>query len=155
MKLEEAQRIASEVYERVGPHSRQILVVGSVRRQKAEVRDIDFVLIPYNPGQLSHEIDKLGSPVLDGEKLRRVDYKGTQVDLYYATLQTWATLLLIRTGSKESNIRLCSRARYLGMKLKANGDGIIGKDGQLIPIESEEQIYDILGLPYKEPWQRE
>jgi DNA polymerase/3'-5' exonuclease PolX len=40
------------------------------------------------------------------------------------------------------------------MKLKANGDGIIGKDGQLIPMESEKQIYDILKLPYQEPWER-
>ena len=155
MKLEEALSIANEVYYRLRPHCAKIMIVGSIRRQKSEVKDIDIVLIPSNPGQLSHEIDHLGLPVLDGEKLRRVNYKGTQVDLYYALPQSWATLLLIRTGSKENNIRLCSRARYLGMKLKANGDGIIGKDGQLIPIESEEQVYDILGLPYKEPWQRE
>lgn len=155
MKLQEALMLADEVMERLQPHCQRIEVAGSVRRQKSEVKDIDFVLIPSNPGSLSQEIDRLGLPILGGEKLRRVSYKGTQVDLYYATPQTWATLLLIRTGSKENNIRLCSRARRLGMKLKANGDGIIGKDGQLIPIESEEQVYDILGLPYKEPWQRE
>lgn len=155
MKLKEALLLANEVYFLLNPYCEKIAVVGSIRRQKAEVKDIDIVLIPSNPGGLSHEIDQLGPPVLDGEKLRRVDYKGAQVDLYYATPQTWATLLLIRTGSKESNIRLCSRARYLDMKLKANGDGIIGKDGQLILIESEEQIYNILGLKYKEPWQRE
>lgn len=139
---------------RLKPHCKEIEVVGSIRRQKPEVRDIDFVLIPSNAGQLSQEIDRLGPPIMDGEKLRRINYNGTQVDIYYATPQTWATLLLIRTGSKENNIRLCSRARRLGMKLKANGDGIIGKDGQLIPIESEKQIYDILKLPYQEPWER-
>jgi len=40
------------------------------------------------------------------------------------------------------------------MKLKANGDGIVDVDGQLIPIESEEQVYNILRLPYQEPWER-
>jgi len=155
MKLAEAQGIANEIYFLLKPHCTKIEIVGSIRRQKPEVKDIDIVLIPSNTWELSKEIDRLGPPIMDGEKLRRVEYKGTQVDLYYATPETWATLLLIRTGSKENNIRLCSRARYLGMKLKANGDGIIGIDGQLIPIESEEQIYKELGLPYQEPWQRE
>ncbi|GAI86024.1 unnamed protein product, partial [marine sediment metagenome] len=138
MKLAEAQAIASEVYYRLKPHCKRIEVAGPIRRQKEEVKGIVIVLIPANPGELSREIDRLGPPIMDEENLRRVEYKGTQVDLYYATPQTWATLLLIRTGSKENNIRLCSWARRLGMKLKANGDGIIGKDGQLIPIESEQ-----------------
>jgi len=154
MKLAEALKVANEVYYRLEPYCDKIIVAGSIRRQKAEVKDIDFVLIPSNPGHLSQEIDRLGPPIMDGEKLRRFEYKGTQIDLYYATQETWATLLLIRTGSTENNIRLCSQARRLGMKLKANGDGIIGKDGKLILIESEKQVYDILKLPYQEPWQR-
>lgn len=156
MKLAEAQRIANEVYYQLKPHCQRekIEVVGSIRRLKPEIKDVDIVLIPSNPGMLSQEIDRLGPPIMDGEKLRRINYNGTQVDLYYATPRTWATLLFIRTGSTGNNIRLCSRARRLGMKLKANGDGIIGKDGQLIPIESEKQIYEILGLKYQEPWER-
>lgn len=154
MKLAEAQAIANEVYHRLKPYCEKIEVAGSVRRLKPEIKDVDIVLIPSNPGMLSQEIDRLGPPIMDGDKLRRVEYNGTQIDLYYATPQTWATLLLIRTGSKESNISLCSRARRLGMKLKANGDGIIGKEGQLITIESEQQIYEILELKYQEPWER-
>ena len=154
MNLKEAQAKADEVYQRLKPHCKKIEVADSVRRLKAEVKNIVFVLIPSNFGKLSQEIDRLGPPIMDGDKLRRVEYNGTQVDLYYATPENWATLLLIRTGSTGNNIRLCSRARRLGMKLKANGDGIIGADGQLIPIESEEQIYEILELPYQEPWER-
>ena len=154
MKLKEAEAIASEVYYWLKPYCEKIVVAGSIRRQKGEIKDIDIVLIPADAWGLDKEIDHLGSSILDGEKLRRVEYNGTQVDIYYANPKTWATLLLIRTGSKESNIRLCSQAKSLGMKLKANGDGIIGVDGHLIPIESEEQVYQILGLPYQEPWER-
>jgi len=154
MKLQEALEIANEVYCRIKPHCEKIEVAGSIRRLKPEVKDIDIVLIPDNSGKLSQEIDRLGPPIVDGEKLKRVEYEGTQVDLYYATPETWATLLLIRTGSVQNNIRLCLRARSLGMKLKANGDGIVDVDGQLIPIESEEQVYNILRLPYQEPWER-
>jgi hypothetical protein len=46
------------------------------------------------------------------------------VDLYLATPETWATTLLIRTGSKEHNIWLCERARRLGGKLHASGQGL-------------------------------
>ena len=154
MKLKEALSIADEVIERLSPYCLRIEVAGSIRRQKPEVRDIDIVLIPADAWELDKEIDRLGSSILDGEKLRRVEYNGTQVDIYFANQKTWATLLLIRTGSKENNIRLCSWARDLGKKLKANGDGIIDVAGQLIPIESEEQVYQILGLPYQEPWER-
>jgi len=46
------------------------------------------------------------------------------VDLYLCTPDTWATTLLIRTGSAEHNIWLCSRARELGGKLHADGSGL-------------------------------
>jgi len=36
------------------------------------------------------------------------------LDVYIATPDAWATLLLIRTGSKEHNIRMCMRARIMG-----------------------------------------
>lgn len=46
------------------------------------------------------------------------------VDLYLCTPETWATTLLIRTGSAAHNIWLCSRARELGGKLHAGGEGL-------------------------------
>ena len=154
MKLKEAMGIANEVYYRLKPYCQKIVVVGSIRRQKDNVRDIDIVLVPANPWELNRTISALGPSSVAGEKMKRVSYKGTQVDVYSATPENWGTLLLIRTGSKENNIRLCKQAKRLGMKLKANGDGVIGKDGRLIPIESEEQIYQVLRLPYQQPWER-
>lgn len=139
MKLEKAKAIANEVIERLRPYCSQIMVAGSVRRRKAQVKDIDILLIPANAGQLSQEIDCLGPPILDGEKLRRVEYNGTQVDLYYATQETWATLLLIRTGSKENNIRLCSEAKRRGRHLAASGDGLFNARGSGLPVRARHQ----------------
>lgn len=155
MKLQESLMLADEVMARLKPHCQRIEVVGSIRRQKAEVKDIDLVLIPLNAGSLSQEIDHLGPPVLDGEKLRRVNYQGAQVDLYYATPETWATLLLIRTGSVQSNIRLCSLAKKRRWHLAANGNGLFNEKGERIAGDSEESIYQALGLRYQEPWERE
>ena len=154
MKLQEGLMLADEIMERLRPYCQRIEVAGSIRRQRPSPADIDIVLIPSNPGQLSQEIDRLGPPIMDGEKLRRFEYNGTQVDIYYATPQTWATLLLIRTGSKESNIRLCSRAKKRGWHLAASGDGLFNKKGERIAGDSEESIYQALGLRYQQPWER-
>jgi len=154
MELERAQGIAREVIDRLSPYCQRIEVAGSVRRRRPQVRDIDIVLIPSDPWNLSHEIAGLGLIHLGGDKLKRVNYNGTQIDLYFASQDTWATLLLIRTGSKENNIRLCSLAKKKGWHLAANGEGLFDDTGHKVAGDSEESIYEALGLPYHEPWER-
>ena len=93
-------------------------------------------------------------PKLSGGKLKRFDYNGVQVDLYYATLETWATLLLIRTGSKENNIRLATLANKKGWHFFASGEGLFNENGRRVAGDSEESIYEALGLPYQRPEER-
>lgn len=154
MELGKAMKIAEGVVNRLSPYCQRIEVAGSIRRHKPMVRDIDIVLIPSDPWNLSHEVMGLGSCSLRGDKLKRVTYNGIQVDLYHATPETWATLLLIRTGSKENNIRLATLAKKNGWRLAASGDGLFNEKGQRIAGDSEESIYEALGLPYREPWER-
>ena len=157
MELERAQKIADEVIKRLSPYCQKIEVAGSVRRRKPFPRDIDIVLIPSDPWNLEGEVLGLSRPVqpkLSGDKLKRFNYNGVQVDLYFASEDTWATLLLIRTGSKENNIRLCSRAKKRGWHLAASGDGLFNEKGERIAGDTEESIYVALGLPYQRPEKR-
>ncbi len=157
MKLEKAQAIAKEVIERLSPYCKQIVVAGSVRRQKPNVRDIDIVLVPSDPWNLEQELLGMARPFkpkLSGEKLKRFDYNSTQIDLYYASEKTWATLLLIRTGSKENNIRLATLAKKRGWHLAASGDGLFNENGERIAGDSEESIYKALDLPWQRPEER-
>lgn len=162
MELERAKAIADEVVKRLSPYCTKIEVAGSVRRQKPTVRDIDIVLIGSDFWNLTREILAVDSrdpyvPLpsrVTSVKLRRINYYGTQVDLYFATEGTWATLLLIRTGSKENNIRLCTIAKKRGWHLAANGDGLFNESGQRVAGDSEESIYAALDLPWQEPWER-
>jgi len=157
MKLEVAQKIAAEVIERLSPYCQKIEVVGSIRRQKDLPNDIDIVLIPSDAWNLEGEVLALARPFkpkMSGEKLKRFDYNGAQVDLYFASEDTWATLLLIRTGSKENNIRLCSKAKRAGWHLAASGAGLFDCTGQRVAGDTEESIYKALGLLYQEPWER-
>jgi len=93
-------------------------------------------------------------PKMSGEKLKCFAFNGAQVDLYYASPETWVTLLLIRTGSKENNIRLCSRAKGMGWHLAASGDGLFNETGKRIAGDSDISIYNALGLPYQLPEER-
>ncbi len=154
MELERAQKIASGVVKRLGPYCQRIEIAGSIRRQKATVNDIDIVLIPSDLWNLTHEIKGLGPSVAAGEKLKRILYNGVQVDLYFADEETWATLLLIRTGSKENNIRLATLAKERGWHLAASGDGLFNENEQRIAGDSEESIYEALNLPWQRPEER-
>ncbi|GAI25659.1 unnamed protein product [marine sediment metagenome] len=151
MELEKAKVIAAEVVKRLAPYCAKIEVAGSVRRQKPFPRDIDIVLIPSDPWNLAHQVAGLGPAKLMGNKLKRINYNGVQIDLYYATPETWATLLLIRTGSKESNIRLCTLAKKKGWHLAASGDGLFDENDRRIAGDTERSIFEALGVRYQPP----
>ena len=155
MKLEQAKAKAETIVEKLNPYCTRIEVAGSIRREKPFVNDIDLVAIPSNQGQLIFEITQMGgTPILLGEKLIRYQMPNITIDIYIATPETWATLLLIRTGSAGHNIKLCSLAKSRGMKLKANGDGLFRNETRIAG-DTEESIFKTLGLPYIEPRYRE
>jgi len=160
-QLKEAETISQEIVEAVKPYCERIVVAGSIRRKKRWVNDIDIVLIPSNQGMVGYTLtDLMGRCKMGGGKLMRFQHpKGIKVDIYIATLATWYTLVLIRTGSASHNIKLCRIARQKGMKLHADGSGIgtfIDCSGgeALSPMASEKQVFDTLELPWVPPEKR-
>lgn len=160
MRLEEARIIAERVRNTLAPYCNRIAIAGSIRRYQPIVHDIDIVLIekPQQELTINSLIASIGEVELNGEKIKRLWYgdknSGVSIDIYIATKETWATLLLIRTGSKESNIRLCTIARRKGWKLKANGDGLFDNNGNRIAGDSEASIYKALDIKYQTPEER-
>ena len=154
MELERAQKTAEAVVKRLAPYCKKIEVAGSVRRKRPWPKDIDLVLIPHDLWNLHHEIMGLGQVRMSGSKIIRVMVGSTQVDIYIADENTWATLLLIRTGSAENNIRLATLAKKRGWHLAASGDGLFNENGERIAGDTEESIYEALQVPWQEPWER-
>jgi len=154
MRLRDAEALVTRVLAVVGPYCERVQVAGSVRRKRPEVHDIDIVLIP-KPLHLASIVKALDpeKALLQGPKLTRLLVEGVQVDLYVATPETWGAILLIRTGSPEHNIRLCSIARSRGMKLSA-ARGVI-KEGRVVASRTEEEIFQALGIDYVPPENRE
>ncbi len=154
MELEKAKVIADTVVKALEPYCERIMVAGSIRRQKPTVRDIDLVLIARDRQNLDSALLLMGSYKMSGMKIARVEMDSIPLDIYFAVPETFATLLLIRTGSVESNIRLATRAKKRGWRLAASGDGLFNEHGERIAGDTEESIYEALGVPYQEPEER-
>ena len=155
MKLEQGEKLAEQIMNQIRPYCDRLIVVGSIRRQKSEVRDVDLVLIPKP--LLWHRIivtlqRNMDAKVLKhGEKAAQLTIKGVNVDLYSATEETWEPLLLIRTGSAQHNIKLSMMAQKKGMKLTHSG---LVKAGKIIA-STEREIFDLLDLKFIPPEERD
>jgi len=173
-----ARGIAESFVNDIKDTCEQIEIVGSLRRQKYAVNDIDIIVIP----KFIQEDDEtlFGEPVqtnlldrrlsqfcfkgtlsleANGPKIKRfiksVDGEDVPIDIYISNKDTWWTLMLIRTGSKNHNIMLAKRAIEMHMQLKADGTGLLSPGGSIIPIGSEEHIFEHLNLPYRIPEDRD
>lgn len=154
--LDEGRRLGQAMIEKLKPWCRpgHIVIAGSTRRECPMVNDIDIVLIPEDPWRLFETIKSIGNMGAAGGKTQTVVVHGVAYDIYIATPQTWATLLLIKTGSAQNNIRLCSIAKGKGWHLAASGDGLFDASGERIAGDTEESIYRALGVPYQPPKER-
>ncbi len=162
LELAQAQKIADSVVARFRPQCSVIEIAGSIRRRRPLVHDIDIVLIPNSPYALDRvlmemAIEEGGTPrdIKGGSSVSRLRHQRFMLDIYKATPTTFPTLLLIRTGSKRHNIYLAARAKQKGWHLHANGDGLFNADGERVAGDTEESIFEALGLHYVEPELRE
>jgi DNA polymerase/3'-5' exonuclease PolX len=174
MELAQASLLANSVLIALHPFCSGLMIAGSIRRQKAEVGDVDIVAMPKGVvavgplgGPVSFpensvwsllipkELKKLGLKVeASGQELHRCFFPdGFQVDVYRARQETWGIILLVRTGSKEHNVKLCTLARSKGLMLSAS-QGVLDKSG-IIACRTEEGIFSALGLKFVEPQNRE
>ena len=151
MKLEEARVLADRACRILACFCDRVEVAGSIRRGKAEVGDVDIVVLPKAmilPGaglfgaarvtadQAWNELIPLAFKKscflveASGKALLRCAFlvHGFQVDIYRARPETWGVILLVRTGSKEHNVKLCTLARLKGLKLSA-AEGVVDQDG--------------------------
>lgn len=173
----QAIKVAEELLEHLKPSCERIEIVGSLRRRKSHVNDVDVIAIPSF--SMSEAETLFGDPVqqnlldirisdlcpgngftlqTNGPKIKRLLKRGKgesiPIDIYIANDSTWWTLKLIRTGSRSHNIELARRAIQKHMILKADGTGLLTAGGSIILIDSEEAIFHHLELPFRSPEER-
>src|SRR5919109_1110036 len=80
--------------------------------------------------------------------------KGLQVDVRVVEPAVWGAALQYFTGSKAHNVRI--REMAVRRKLKLSEYGLFrAQTGRLIVAETEEEVYEHLGLPWIPPTLRE
>ncbi len=91
-----------------------------------------------------------------GEKNKYAVHIRTQipVDFFKATAVNWWNYLVCRTGSAENNIRISEAAQKKGWKWHPYDAGFTDERGKIIPATSEQDVFALAGLEYREPKDR-
>jgi len=147
LDLQQAEIIANHVKASVCSHCVKIEVVGSIRRQKTKVHDIDFVAVTKNDAEwqrISEELKRMkAKPNCSGNRVIKAlllcEKELFQVDFYRAQPETWGIHLLVRTGSAEHNMWLAAYAISKGMRLKYS-EGLL-KENTAIAGENEKRRF--------------
>lgn len=145
---------------RVGPDTQWMpdvgIPVGSLRRGKADVGDIDIVI---TSGLGVSEVGEfVGTSDVSGSKKRidfTYDHEGTPVRINIWTCpdpQGFGAMLLATTGPQVYNIRLRASAKKRGMKLSEKG--LFDASGRLLAGETESSIQETLGVRLRKPEER-
>lgn len=137
----------------------QITPAGSLRRGKETVGDLDLLVTGRNAAAALDSFvkhPKVAEVLGKGENKAsvRVGTEGFQVDMRALPAASYGAALQYFTGSKEHNIALRNRALKLGLTL--NEYGLQRLDDQtVVASETEEEIYQCLGLQWIPPELRE
>ncbi len=137
----------------------KITPAGSLRRGKETVGDLDLLVTGEGaPAALEQFVKhpKAQEILGKGENKAsiRFGHEGLQVDLRALGSESFGAALQYFTGSKEHNVALRQRALKMGLTL--NEYGLAKVDGgQLVAQETEEEIYQALGLAWIPPELRE
>ena len=132
-------------------------VGGSLRRMKATVGDLDLLAAAEDSGPVMDAF--VGHPdVIDmisrGDTKSSVEFvNNIRAQLWVHPPERFGTALQYATGSKEHNVRL--RELALKQDLSLSDQAFLRKDGSEVLCAEEEDVYEILGLPWIPPELRE
>ncbi|MET7394872.1 DNA polymerase/3'-5' exonuclease PolX [Dactylosporangium sp. NPDC005572] len=131
---------------------------GSLRRFRETVGDVDILAAAAKSGPLMDTFTHLPA-VTDvlarGATKSSVRLRGDlQIDLRVVPTASWGAALQYFTGSKPHNVRVRELAVRAGLKLSEYGL-FRADDGSLVASESEEEVYERLGLQWVPPPLRE
>lgn len=171
---------AYELKNALAPFCHRIEIAGSLRRGKPEVGDIELLFVPIlyerPEGLFDTKIVDVCSEVVekllaDGVLAKRPNVNGhftwgarnklaihvasgIPVDLFGTNEENWWVSLVIRTGSKETNLALTTGANKQGASLMAYGCGVKWSDDTITPATSEAHVFEMCGVSYQLPHKR-
>ncbi len=136
---------------------RAVELGGSLRRMRATVGDIDVLAAASDSRAVMDAFvsrKDVARVLGKGETKGSVEFThGLQAQLWVHPPEHWGTALVYATGSKDHNVRLREYALKKGYSLSEHS--LQRKDGSEVYCETEEGVYNTLGLPWIPPEMRE
>jgi DNA polymerase (family 10) len=148
------------------PGVKQAHIVGSLRRMKDTVGDIDIIASVKDPQPVINNFitDPAVTHVVGkGIKTTILTKNKIQVDLEILPQEEYGSLLQHFTGSKEHNVMLRTQSLTQGLSVSEHGITPIKKSeakgenvkGKIIKCSTEEKVYKTLGMDWIPPELRE
>jgi len=179
MNLEQARQIGMEVVEALAPACDRIMIAGSVRRGKPQPKDIEIVYISRTVKEQVNLFEWSDVPATEAMIQEMVDrrywlfddvvrrhgplYKrmmhcatGQIVELFRANADNWGYILALRTGPGDFNKIWVSKP-WPGGSLPVDivlKDGFVWHNGRPVPMPTEEEFFERIGLPCWPPGER-
>ena len=115
----------------------RLICAGSLRRRKLTVGDVEILYIP----KFATEPDGL----FDQKKVNLVDV---------ALEEMIKSGIIAQRRNADNNLLIASAAQAKGWKWNPYGVGFTSDSGQVVEVKSERDVFEFVGLPYREPWER-
>ena len=130
--------------------------VGSLRRMKETIGDIDIVAASSEPKILIDAFVKfpgINQIITQGTAKSTVIHEdGCQIDLEIVPAEEFGSLLQHFTGSKEHNVALRTYAQTKNLSVSEHG---VKTAGKLKTFKTEKELYNFLGMDFIPPELRE
>ena len=129
----------------------RVTYAGSLRRMCETIGDLDLLVSSGDPSPIMKHFTSLpmvARVLAHGDtKSSIVTSSDVQVDLRVVPPEVWGAALQYFTGSRAHNVKVREMAVRKGLKLSEYGL-FEAKSGRLVVAETEEEVYDRLGLPW-------
>lgn len=175
-----ALAVARELCVSLTDRCERLICAGSLRRRNSMVGDVELVFVPklvtravdfFSAESVSLVDEELERMLRVGILRKRTNVNGSEmwgqknklalhvasgipVDFFAAVEANWFNYLVCRTGGASSNAAVAYAAQHRGWKWNPYGEGFTNCAGELVRVTCERDVFEFVGLPYLEPWER-
>ena len=180
LTFEDAYELYQEAVEKLRPTLEHLEAVGSLRRERMTIGDIEFLARPHSSPDLfgcpttihlqevRDAMHHLGTWVKGGSRMMQITdllgREGVRLELYLVHPPgckcsdcphgpaAWGSMLAIRTGPEELGRYCVTRMRARGYR---HEHGQVRKNGITTPTPTEEDFFELAGVPCLAPQLRD
>lgn len=157
----EVRPLADAMRERLSAYAERAEIGGSLRRGKADVKDIEIVVLNPTP-DLYVYTEKLvagghaeKAVYSDGKhrwgmKYRGLLVQGVKVELFCADSDNWGYQFWLRTGPGDANQAMVTALKYRCTAFRVD-DGYLWRGEHKLHVADEVTLFKLFGIPFMAP----